>query len=305
MLYVQSSTHMLCSTFVSAKIRHGNLKTSVFNFCGSMLPGFADFNAKNNKKNLHDCNEYMNNDELRNTLKFSQLSRYANKQATTKLPEVGNTPVPVSVDTSKFEKVLHSMTVKEGAVIDKLARLREAICVFVDLTKKEASKDKQRSKLLFDTINQVKQELNATSKLVQNRLHAIGNTPQKKIVTHRFEPTSKYVLLFIGGLALSLVISIWGNLTQWREHQAWEEADLKYRTLKMVLLSDDPNIRYIEKHFNVQRDENVIDNVRKRVVAYEDSVRHHYEMKQMAAYKDCLSKQLSNEAKRIKEKLNE
>lgn len=49
----QSSTHMLCSTFVSAKIRHGNLKTSVFNFCGSMLPGFADFNAKNNKKNLH------------------------------------------------------------------------------------------------------------------------------------------------------------------------------------------------------------------------------------------------------------
>lgn len=47
----QSSTHMLCSTFVSAKIRHGNLKTSVFNFCGSMLPGFADFNAKNNKKN--------------------------------------------------------------------------------------------------------------------------------------------------------------------------------------------------------------------------------------------------------------
>ena len=247
----------------------------------------------------------MNNDELRNTLKFSQLSRYANKQATTKLPEVGNTPVPVSVDTSKFEKVLHSMTVKEGAVIDKLARLREAICVFVDLTKKEASKDKQRSKLLFDTINQVKQELNATSKLVQNRLHAICNTPQKKIVTHRFEPTSKYVLLFIGGLALSLVISIWGNLTQWREHQAWEEADLKYRTLKMVLLSDDPNIRYIEKHFNVQRDENVIDNVRKRVVAYEDSVRHHYEMKQMAAYKDCLSKQLSNEAKRIKEKLNE
>ena len=212
--------------------------------------------------------------------------------------EAGNTPVSVSVDTSKFEKVLHSMTVKEGAVIDKLARLRETICVFVDLTKKEASKDKQRSKLLFDTINQVKQELNATSKLVQNRLHAIGNTPQKKIVTHRFEPTSKYVLLFIGGLALSLVISIWGNLTQWREHQAWEEADLKYRTLKMVLLSDDPNIRYIEKHFNVQRDENVIDNVRKRIVAYEDSVRHHYEMKQMAEYKDSLSKQLSNEAKR-------
>ena len=130
----------------------------------------------------------------------------------------------------------------------------------------------------------------------------MDNTPLKKVVTHRFEPISKYVLLFIGGLALSLVISIWGKLTQRREHQDWEEADLKYRALKMVLPSDDPNIRYIEKHFTVQRDENIIDNVRNRVIAYEDSVRHHYEMRQMAAYKDNLSKRLSTEAKRIKEK---
>ena len=98
------------------------------------------------------------------------------------------------------------------------------------------------------TINQVKQELNATSKIVQDKLHAMDNTPLKKVVSHRFEPTSKYVLLFIRGLALSLVISIWGNLTQWREHQAWEVADLKYRALKMVLPSDDPNVRYTESH---------------------------------------------------------
>jgi hypothetical protein len=225
--------------------------------------------------------------------------------ASPKNTEAESTPVSVSVDTSKLEKAILAMAVKEGEAIDKLVRLREAICIFTDLTKKEASKDEQRSKLLFDTVKQLKQEQDAASKDLQERLDNISNTPQKKIVTHRFGPTSKYVLLFIVGMALSLVISIWGNLTQWREHQDWEEADLKYRTLKMVLPSDDPNIRYIEKHFNVQRDENVIDNVRKRIVAYEDSVRHHYEMKQMAEYKDTLSKQLSNEAKRIKEKLNE
>lgn len=129
--------------------------------------------------------------------------------------ETGNTPVPVSVDTSKLEKAIIAMAVKEGEALDKLVRLREAICIFTDLTKKEASKDEQRSKLLFDTVNQVKQELNATSKIVQDKLHAMDNAPLKKVVTHRFEPTSKYVLLFIGGLALSLVISIWGNLAQW------------------------------------------------------------------------------------------
>ena len=123
---------------------------------------------------------------------------------------------------------------------------------------------------------------------LQERLDNISNAPQKKIVTHRFEPTSKSVLLFIGGLALSLVISIWGNLTQWREHQDWEEADLKYRALRMVLPSDDPNIRYIEKHFSVQRDENVIDDVRNRVALYEDSILRHYEMVKMGTYKDSV-----------------
>ena len=125
-------------------------------------------------------------------------------------------------------------------------------------------------------------------------------TPQKKVVTHRFEPTSKNILLFIGSLALSLVISIWGNLTQWREHQDWEEADLKYRALKMVLPSDDPNVSYIEKHFSVCRDEKVIDDVRNRVAAYEDSIRHHHEMVEMATYKDSIANKLLQESNRIK-----
>ena len=210
---------------------------------------------------------------------------------------------PASIDTSKLEKAILSVSAKEEETIGKMAKLREAICIFTDLTKKEASKDELRSKLLFDTINQVKQELNATSKNVQDKLHAMDNTPLKKVVTHRFEPTSKYVLLLIGGLALSLVISIWGNLTQWREHQDWEEADLKYRALRMVLPSDDPNIRYIEKYFSVQRDDDVINNVRNRVAVYEDSIRRHHEMVEMAAYKDSLAKQLNKEANDIKERL--
>ena len=224
--------------------------------------------------------------------------------ASSKNTEVGNTPVPVSVDTSKLEKAILSVSAKEEETIGKLAKLREAICVFVDLTKKEASKDEQRSKLLFDTINQVKQELNATSKNVQDKLHAMGNTPLKKVVTHRFEPTSKYVLLFIGGLALSLVLSIWGNLTQWREHQDWEEADLKYRALTMVLPSDDPNVRYIEKNFSVCPNKEVIENVRTRVNIYEDSIRYHNEMIQMAAIKDSMANSLFKEANEIKKKIN-
>ena len=224
--------------------------------------------------------------------------------ASPKNAEAGSIPVPVSVDTCKLEKAILSIAVKEGESIDKLARLREAICIFTDLTKKEASNGEQLSKLLFDAINQVKQELNATSKNVQDKLHAMGNTPLKKVVTHRFEPTSKYVLLFIGGLALSLVLSIWGNLTQWRERQDWEEADLKYRALKMVLPSDDPNVRYIEKNFSVCPNKEVIEKVRTRVNIYEDSIRYHNEMIQMAAIKDSIANSLFKEANEIKKKIN-
>ena len=214
----------------------------------------------------------------------------------------GAETVPASNDTTKLEKSIIAMFGKEEEVRGKISKLRDAIVVFVDLIKAELGKNEQRNKFLVDAVKQMRQENDVSSKALQDKLEVLNNSPQKKVVTHRFEPTSKKVLLFIGGLALSLVLSIWGNLTQWREHQNWEEADLKYRALKMVLPSDDPNIRYIEKHFNVQRDEDIIDNLRNRVAVYEDSVRRHYEMFEMAVYKDSLANRLLQESEEIKSK---
>ena len=75
------------------------------------------------------------------------------------------------------------------------------------------------------------------------------------------------------------------------------------RTVSLLLTSDDPNIRYIEKHFSIQRNDDVIDIVRNRVAVYEDSVRRNYEMIEIAAYKDSLATQLTRETNAIKEKL--
>ena len=212
----------------------------------------------------------------------------------------GAETVPASNDTTKLEKSIIAMFGKEEEVRGKISKLRDAIVVFVDLIKAELGKNEQRSKLLVDAVKQMRQENDVSSKALQDKLEVMNNSPQKKLVTHRFEPTSKYVLLFIGGLALSLVISIWGNLTQWREHKNWEEADLKYRALKMVLPSDDSNIRYIEKHFSVCRDEKVIDDVRSRVAVYEDSIFRYHKMVEIAAYKDSLARKLTNESNEIK-----
>ena len=177
----------------------------------------------------------------------------------------GTETVPASTDITKLEKSIIAMFGKEEEVIGKLSKLRDAIVVFADLIKIEHGKNEQRSRFLVDAVKQMRQENDVSSKVLQDKLEVMNNSPQKKIVTHRFEPTSKYVLLFIGGLFLSLVISIWGNLNQWREHQDWAEADLKYRALKMVLPSDDPNVRYIEKNFSVCPNKEVIEKVKTRV----------------------------------------
>ena len=212
--------------------------------------------------------------------------------------------VPASNDITKLDKSINAMFIKEEEVRGKISKLRDAIIVFADLIKVELGKNEQRSKFLVDAVKQMIQGNDVSSKALQDKLEVMNKSPQKKVVPHRFEPTSKNVLLFTGGLALSLVLSIWGNLTQWREHQNWEEADLKYRALKMVLPSDDPNIRYIEKHFNVLRDEDIIDKLRTQVDVYEDSVYQHHKMVEVASYKDSIARQLIDESNRIKMQIN-
>ena len=250
-------------------------------------------NHSNNKRNMkEELLEAIYGTVERLEQKVDELS------ASTK--NAGAETVPASNDITKLNKSINAMFIKEEEVRGKISKLRDAIVVFADLIKVELGKNEQRSKFLVDAVKQMRQGNDVFSKVLQDKLEVLNNSPQKKVVTHRFEPTSKKVLLFIGGLALSLVLSIWSNLTQWREHQDWEEADLKYRALRMVLPSDDPNIRYIEKYFSVQRDDDVINNVRNRVAVYEDSIRRHHEMVVMADYKDSIAKELSHEADEIR-----
>lgn len=86
MLYVAKLHAYAVLHVCECKDKARQSKNKRFQFLWQYVAGVCRLQRQNNTKNLHDCNGYMNNDELRNTLKFSQLSRYANKQATTKLP---------------------------------------------------------------------------------------------------------------------------------------------------------------------------------------------------------------------------
>ena len=118
---------------------------------------------------------------------------------------------------------------------------------------------------------------------------------------NQYQSVFFFLVWYLGSVPCCLLL---GCLAQWHQYQDWEEADLNYRALNNVLPSDDPNIRYIEKHFNVQRDEDVIDKLRTQVAAYEDSVYQYHKMVEIAFYKDSVAKQLIDESNRIKMQVN-
>ena len=120
----------------------------------------------------------------------------------------GTEKAPASADITKLEKSIIAMFGKEEEVIGKISKLRDAIVVFADVIKVELGKNEQRNKLLVDAVKQMKQEHTVTSKALQEKLEVMNKSPQKKVVTHRFEPTSKNVLLFTGGLALTTIMYI-------------------------------------------------------------------------------------------------
>ncbi len=116
--------------------------------------------------------------------------------------------VPASNDITKLEKSINAMFTKEEEVRGKISKLRDAIVVFADLIKVELGKNEQRSKFFVDAIKLMRQENDVFSKTLQDKLEVMNKSPQKKVVTHRFEPTSKNVLLFTGGLALTTIMYI-------------------------------------------------------------------------------------------------
>ena len=120
----------------------------------------------------------------------------------------GAETVPASNDITKLDKSINAMFIKEEEVRGKISKLRDAIVVFADLIKVELGKNEQRSKFLVDAVKQMRQENDVFSKTLQDKLEVMNKSPQKKVVTHRFEPTSKNVLLFTGGLALTTIMYI-------------------------------------------------------------------------------------------------
>ena len=96
--------------------------------------------------------------------------------------------------------------------------------------------------------------------------------------------------------------SIFGNYHQFKDNDRLTDNDLKYRFIKMMNGADSIELYEIEHTFIYERDDKVIDNIRKTVIDYEQKVIERAEELERARMKEEEAQRLLLEAEGLKNK---
>jgi hypothetical protein len=113
--------------------------------------------------------------------------------------------------------------------------------------------------------------------------------------------SSKNFLIIIG-LVFGLVLSIFGNYHQFKDNERLADNDLKYRLIKMYNGIDSIELHKIEHTFIYERDNKVINNIRKEVSDYEQRVVERAKELERARMKELEAQKLLMEAEGLKNK---
>jgi len=97
--------------------------------------------------------------------------------------------------------------------------------------------------------------------------------PQEHIHRHSFDIKSSKVFSFVIGLGVVCALSLWGNIVQWQSKRQYADDALKFRAIRSWGGCDADNILWLNKVFDIHRDEKAIDWVRKQADGYDTSLK--------------------------------
>lgn len=97
--------------------------------------------------------------------------------------------------------------------------------------------------------------------------------PQEHIHNHSFDIKSSKVFSFVVGLGVVCVLSLWGNIEQWQSKQQYADDALKFRAIRSWGGCSADNILWLNKVFDIHRDEKAIEWVRKQADGYDISLK--------------------------------
>ncbi|MDR2918815.1 MAG: hypothetical protein LBV72_05570 [Tannerella sp.] len=119
---------------------------------------------------------------------------------------------------------------------------------------------------------------------------------------YTFDFTTSKNAIIIAGLVLALIISTFGNYYQYETNKRLTDNDLKFRLIKMHNGVDSAGLYTIEHLFIYERNNKIINNIRKDVVEYEQKVIERAAELERAQMKEEQAQKLIQEAEGLKNK---
>ena len=97
--------------------------------------------------------------------------------------------------------------------------------------------------------------------------------PQEHIHRHSFDIKSSKVFSFVVGLGVVCALSLWGNIEQWQSKRQFADDALKFRAIRAWGGCSADDVLWLNKVFDIRRDEKAIEWVRKQADGYDTSLK--------------------------------
>lgn len=96
---------------------------------------------------------------------------------------------------------------------------------------------------------------------------------QEHIHRHSFDIKSSKVFSFVVGLGMVCALSLWGNIEQWQSKRQYADDALKFRAIRSWGGCTAEEVLWLNKVFDIHRDEKAIEQVRKQANGYNTSLK--------------------------------
>jgi hypothetical protein len=117
------------------------------------------------------------------------------------------------------------------------------------------------------------QQLDAIKKSQDEQGEQQEQQPQEHIHRHSFDIKSSKVLSFVVGLGVLCAFSLWGNIEQWNSKCQYADDALKFRAIRAWGGCDANDVLWLNKVFDIHRDEKAIEWVQKQADGYDTSLK--------------------------------
>lgn len=96
---------------------------------------------------------------------------------------------------------------------------------------------------------------------------------QEHIHRYSFDIKSSKVFSFVVGLGMVCALSLWGNIEQWQSKRQYADDALKFRAIRSWGGCTAEEVLWLNKVFDIHRDEKAIEQVRKLANGYNTSLK--------------------------------